>query len=94
MDNPQKQVFEHQCLAGVTFRDVSLEAATFDDINLEQATFHNVNLSGATFTDINFSHATIDEACIEGLIIWGVEVKPLLEAEIKRRQETAGSSAR
>ena len=89
MDDTPKQAFEHQCLAGATFRDVSLEAVTFDDINLKNAQFHNVNLSGATFTDINFSHATIDEACIEGLMIWGVEVKPLIEAEIQRRKEAA-----
>lgn len=87
MSDAQKQVFEKQCMENVTFHDVNMQAAVFDDINLKQAKFHNINLSGASFTDINFSHATIEEACIEGLIIWGVEIKPLIEAELKRRAE-------
>jgi uncharacterized protein YjbI with pentapeptide repeats len=89
MPDTQPQVIEKQCMQGVKFHDVNMQAATFDDINLGQAKFNNINLSGATFTDINFSHATIDESCIEGLIIWGVEIKPLIEAEQKRRAEAA-----
>jgi uncharacterized protein YjbI with pentapeptide repeats len=87
MANTQTRVFENQAVQGVAFHDMDMQTATFDDINLKQARFNNINLSGATFTDINFSHATIEESCIEGLIIWGVEVKPLIEAERQRRAE-------
>ncbi len=59
-----------------------------DDANLQDASFTNINLSGAKFTDINFSHAAIEECCIEGLMIWGYDIRALIQAE-KARQANA-----
>ena len=82
-------VFDNQCLPGAKFTNVNLAGAVFDDANLQDASFRNINLSGAKFTDINFSHVTIEKSCIDGLIVWGYDVRQLIEAE-KARQESAG----
>lgn len=78
--------FEDENMNGFTFRNVALSRAEFTDVNLSGANFRNVNLSGATLRDVNLSHVTIDEACVEGLVIWGVEIRPIIEAELARRR--------
>ena len=42
-------------------------------------------MAGAVFININLRNANIDFATIDGLKIFGVEVQPLIDAELKRR---------
>lgn len=58
-------------------------------MHLGRAVFHNVNLAGAVLFDVNLREAVIGSAAIDGLKILGVEVEPLIEAELKRRAEAA-----
>jgi ankyrin repeat protein len=70
------KVFEHAHLAGTLFRDVNLSGAVFQNVNLSNAVFHYLNLGDVS----------IDYANIHGLKIFGVEVAPLVEAELARRR--------
>jgi DinB superfamily/Pentapeptide repeats (8 copies) len=66
----------------------------FEDADLRGATFRNVDLTGATFRDVAFHDVTMRgvelgrvtiEGEIEDLIINGVDVGPLIDAELDRR---------
>jgi ankyrin repeat protein len=70
------KVFEHANLAGTLFRDVNLSGAVFQNVNLSNAVFHYLNLSDVS----------IDYANIHGMKIFGVEVAPLVEAELARKR--------
>lgn len=70
------KVFEHANLAGTLFRDVNLSGAVFQNVNLSNAVFHYLNLGDVS----------IDYANIHGLKIFGVEIAPLVEAELARRR--------
>lgn len=85
MDQPD---FTDKDMTGTRFQNVCLANASFDDINLASATFQNINLSGATFRDVKFANVTIDESCIDGLVIWGFNVRELIEAEQARRNNS------
>jgi hypothetical protein len=65
--------FEHRSLRGAVFHDVDLSGATFD----------NVNLNGATIRAVMID-ASID-GDIRSLRVWGVDVVPLIDAELNRR---------
>jgi ankyrin repeat protein len=69
-------VFEHDNLAGTLFRDVNLSGAVFQNVNLRNAVFHY----------LDFGDVSIDYANINGLKIYGVEVGPLVEAELARKR--------
>lgn len=75
--------FENVNLSGARFHDINLSAARFDDINLSGVQFDNVNLNGATI------HAVMIGASIDGdirdLQVHGVDVIPLVNAELNRR---------
>jgi hypothetical protein len=71
---------------GRRLKNINLHAASFDNINLGQSTFQNVNLADSVLLDVNLSNTIIDWATIDGLRICGVEVKPLIEAELERRK--------
>jgi uncharacterized protein YjbI with pentapeptide repeats len=70
------RVFENENLAGTLFRDVNLSGAVFQNVNLSNAVFHYLNLGDVS----------IDYANINGLKIFGVEVGPLVEAELARKR--------
>jgi len=70
-DGPAR--FEHRSLQGAVFHDVDLSGATFD----------NVNLNGATIRAVMID-ASID-GDIRNLRVWGVDVVPLIDAELNRR---------
>jgi len=53
---------------------------------LSGAVFQNVNLSNAVFHYLNLGDVSIDYANINGLKIFGVEVGPLVEAELARKR--------
>jgi hypothetical protein len=75
--------FEDQDLAGVRFERSSLRDAVFHDVNLAGARFDNVNLNGATIRAVMID-ASID-GDIRNLRVWGVDVIPLIDAELNRR---------
>jgi hypothetical protein len=66
--------FEHQDLGGARFEDVSLRGARF----------HWVDLSGATITGARLVDVDIT-GDVENLRVNGVDVAPLVEAELDRR---------
>ena len=59
------------------------EGAEFIDLSMARATFREVDLSGARMRGVLLFNADIDGA-IDGLRINGVEVMPLIEAELDR----------
>jgi hypothetical protein len=66
--------FEHQDLGGARFEDVSLRGARF----------HGVDLSGSRITAARVVDVEID-GDVESLRVNGVDVVPLVEAELDRR---------
>lgn len=76
--------FISQDLAGARFEDVHLTGARFRDVDLTGARFHLVDLTGtrirgAALVDVDIS------GLISNLRINGVDVVPLVEAELNRR---------
>ncbi|MFC0006493.1 DinB family protein [Micromonospora siamensis] len=59
------------------------EGAEFIDLSMASATFREVDLSGARMRGVLLLDADIDGA-IDGLRVNGVEVMPLIEAELDR----------
>ena len=76
--------FTQQDLSGARFKEVSLRDASFRDTTLENARFHWVDLSGASITGAKLVDVDID-GDIENLRVNGVEIGPLIEAELDRR---------
>jgi uncharacterized protein YjbI with pentapeptide repeats len=75
----------------ISVRQANLRGASFRDVNLAGARLNDVNLAGTRITDANMRDVRIEESCIDGLVIWGVEIRPLVEAELARRRAgTAG----
>jgi uncharacterized protein YjbI with pentapeptide repeats len=76
-------------LAGSVYRNCSFENANFHDSTLAGAIFSDINLSGARFDNVNLSGVRIDNAYIAGMTIYGIEVGPLLDAELERRAKSS-----
>jgi hypothetical protein len=70
---------------GGEFVRADLTGARFRKVQLNDARFRMVDLSGVVMRDVSLSAATIDGE-IDGLQINGVEVAPLIEAELTRRE--------
>ena len=68
----------------IHFEAQNLAGAHFKDVNLASANFRECNLAGAGMTGVVLIGADIDGA-IDGLMVNGVEVAPLIEAELDRR---------
>ncbi|MFI6826759.1 DinB family protein [Kribbella sp. NPDC050241] len=77
--------FKQDNLAGARFEELSLRDAVFHDVDLAGARFDNVNLSGATIRGARLVDVSLD-GDIRGLRVWGVDVVPLIDAELNRRQ--------
>ncbi|MFI7064323.1 DinB family protein [Kribbella sp. NPDC050124] len=75
--------FKQQDLGGARFEEVSLRGAVFRDVDLVGARFENVNLNGARIRAL-FCDVAI-EGEVRDLTVWGVEVMPLVDAELNRR---------
>ena len=76
--------FANEDLTGSRFEDVYLTDARFHDVDLTNARFHLVDLTGvrirgAALVDVDISGE------IENLRVNGVDVVPLVEAELNRR---------
>jgi hypothetical protein len=76
------------------FTHKNLSGARFEDINLTGADFHGVDLTGARFRLVDLTRVTISGADlvdvdisgqIDNVRINGVDVVPLVEAELDRR---------
>jgi hypothetical protein len=71
-------------LNGSHFERVNLSGAQFHDVDLSHARFRSVDLTGVTMLGVEIPHARI-EGEIQSLMVNGVDVAPLVEAELDRR---------
>ena len=76
--------FENQDLAGSTFRDVTLRGAQFRAVDLRDASLRGVWLNGTVMRGVELVGVDIDGE-VANLRINGVDVGPLIEAELDRR---------
>jgi hypothetical protein len=76
--------FTSENLTGAQFEDVHLTGARFHDVDLTGARFHEVDLTGAMIRGSWLVNVDIDGQ-IENLRVNGVDVVPLVEAELNRR---------
>lgn len=76
--------FTHRRVEGAQVERVIMPGASYRLVDLTGARFHNVYLQGARMTGVVLEDAVID-GDIGGLVINGVEVAPLVEAELDRR---------
>lgn len=71
-------------LAGAQLRGVNLAGAQLRGVNLAGAQLRGANLNGAVMRGVELVDARID-GDVEGLVINGVEIEPVVEAELDRR---------
>ena len=76
--------FTGEDLTGSRFEDVHLTGARFHDVDLTDARFHLVDLTGVMIRGAALVNVDISGE-IENLRVNGVDVVPLLEAELNRR---------
>ena len=76
--------FARENLTGSTFEDVHLTGARFRDVDLTNARFHLVDLTGVMIRGAALVNVDISGE-IENLRVNGVDVVPLVEAELNRR---------
>jgi uncharacterized protein YjbI with pentapeptide repeats len=78
----------------IEFSGENLTESRFDDVYLTRARFHDVDLTGARFQEVDLTGVVIRGAAvvdveisgeIENLRVNGVDVVPLIEAELNRR---------
>ena len=77
--------FAHDDLSGSRFEHVDLTGATFRMVHLDRARFHHVALHGVVMRGVELVDAVIDGE-IENVVINGVDVGPLVNAELDRRE--------
>ncbi len=87
--------FHQQDLAGSRFEQVHLQRATFHQVRLNDAVFNDVDLTGAQFREAFFKDAVMRgvalqnvriEGELEGVTVNGVDIGPLVQAELERRE--------
>jgi hypothetical protein len=71
-------------LHGASFRETNLSETSFYDVTFEKAAFREAFFEGARFIGASFENAVIDGA-VDGLVINGIQIAPLVEAELDRR---------
>jgi hypothetical protein len=76
--------FTHENLSGARFEDVYLTGADFHGVDLTGARFRLVDMTGVTIRGADLVDMDISGQ-IENLRINGVDVAPLVEAELDRR---------
>ncbi|GAA1984668.1 DinB family protein [Amycolatopsis minnesotensis] len=86
--------FSGEDLGGSAFERVNLSGARFENVRANGARFRSVDLSGASFRGAHFGGVVMSGAIlsnvdirgeIDGLRVNGVDVGPLIEAELDRR---------
>ena len=87
--------FHQQDLADSRFEQVHLQRAKFHQVHLNDADFNDVDLTGAQFREVFFKDVVMRgagfvnsriEGEIDGLTVNGVDVAPLVQAELERRE--------
>jgi uncharacterized protein YjbI with pentapeptide repeats len=87
--------FHQQDLADSRFEQVHLQRTTFHQVHLNDADFNDVDLTGARFRDAFFKDVVMRgsgfvnvriDGEVEGLTVNGVDVGPLVQAELERRE--------
>jgi hypothetical protein len=76
--------FERVRLTGASFEDVYLDGARFHDVDLRGASLRQVDLRGLRARDVWLEDVDIT-GDVERVVINGVDVAPLIEAELDRR---------
>ena len=76
--------FTGESLAGSRFEDVYLTGARFYDVDLTNARFHLVDLTGVMIRGASLVNVDMSGE-IKNLRVNGVDVVPLVEAELNRR---------
>ena len=76
--------FTSENLAKARFEDVDLAEARFHDVDLSNARFHEVDLTGVMIRGAVLVNVDISGE-IENLRVNGMDVAPLVEAELNRR---------
>ena len=76
--------FTDQDLRGSRFEHVDLSGSTLNDVNLREASLRSVDLHGVVMRGVELVDVDIDGA-IDRVTINGVDVVPLVEAELDRR---------
>lgn len=76
--------FTRSSMHRAAFEHLSLEGARFEDVLLEGATFREVDIVGARMDGVNLTGTAIT-GDVEGVTVNGVEIAPLVEAELDRR---------
>jgi uncharacterized protein YjbI with pentapeptide repeats len=76
--------FSERDLVGAHFRQIDLAGATFDHVDLSGANFNDVDLSGVKIRGAYLRNVEIGGE-LEGMRVNGVDVGPLVEAELDRR---------
>ena len=76
--------FTHENLTGSLFEDVCLTRARFHDVDLTNARFSRVDVTGVTIRGAALVNVDLSGE-IKNLRVNGVDVVPLVEAELNRR---------
>ena len=86
--------FHQEDLADSRYEQVHLQRATFHQVHLNDAVFNDVDLTGAQFREAFFKDVVMRgcgfvnvriDGGIEGLTVNGVDIGPLVQAELERR---------
>ncbi len=77
--------FEHADLRGSRFDDVELSGTQFRGVDLSGSQFRAVDLSGVVMRGVDLVNVDIYGE-VENLVINGVDVAPLITAELDRRE--------
>jgi uncharacterized protein YjbI with pentapeptide repeats len=76
--------FSGEDQSGARFERVDLSGARFEEVDLSRTWFRNIDMTGATVRGVMLVDVDID-GLIENVRINGVDVVPLIEAELDRR---------
>ena len=78
------ETFHARELIGARFDWVDLSDATFEQVRLARATFEQVDLRGVHIRRSLVQDVTIEAGDVERLLVNGIDVVPLIEAELDR----------
>lgn len=76
--------FMRDDLSGSRFEHVDLKGAEFRDVDLSRASLRGVEMSGVVMRGVELVDARIDGE-IQNVLVNGVDIAPLVEAELDRR---------
>ncbi|MEO7449008.1 MAG: DinB family protein [Humibacillus sp.] len=77
--------FTDEDLSGSSFERVDLTGSRFRSVDLSRADFHGVDLAHVTMRSVELTDVRIDGEVVR-LVVNGVDVAPLVDAELDRRE--------